>query len=54
MERTVVGIRDAKIHLSQLIKKVQSGGEVILADDESKTAGHLLGYFSRYVGAVQG
>jgi prevent-host-death family protein len=32
MERTIVGIRDAKIHLSQLIKKAQSGSEVILTD----------------------
>lgn len=32
METTLVGIRDAKIHLSRLIKKVRAGNEVILTD----------------------
>ncbi|MBI5550519.1 MAG: type II toxin-antitoxin system prevent-host-death family antitoxin [Desulfobacterales bacterium] len=41
MEKTVVGIRDAKIHLSELIKKVQSGNEVILTD-RGKPVGKII------------
>jgi len=32
METTVVGIRDAKINLSKLVKLVQDGNEVLLTD----------------------
>ena len=32
METTVVGIRDAKINLSKLLKLVQEGNEVLLTD----------------------
>jgi prevent-host-death family protein len=32
METTVVGIRDAKINLSKLIKMVRDGNEVLLTD----------------------
>ena len=32
METTVVGIRDAKINLSKLLKLVQDGNEVLLTD----------------------
>jgi prevent-host-death family protein len=32
METTVVGIRDAKINLSKLLKVVQDGNEVLLTD----------------------
>lgn len=32
METTVVGIRDAKVNLSKLVKLVQDGNEVLLTD----------------------
>lgn len=32
METTVVGIREAKIHLSRLVKLVRNGNEVTLTD----------------------
>ena len=32
MQTTIVGIRDAKIHLSRFLKIVQQGNEVILTD----------------------
>jgi prevent-host-death family protein len=32
MQTMRVGIRDAKIHLSKLLKMVQQGGEIILTD----------------------
>jgi prevent-host-death family protein len=32
MKTTVVGIRDAKIHLSKLVKLVRNGNEVTLTD----------------------
>jgi len=32
MERTKIGIREAKMHLSRYLKAVQNGGEVIITD----------------------
>ena len=32
MERTIVGIREAKIHLSRFLQIVKNGGEVIRTD----------------------
>jgi prevent-host-death family protein len=41
METTVVGIRDAKIHLSKLIKMVRDGNEVLLTD-RGKPVGKIV------------
>lgn len=32
MERTIVGIREAKINLSKLLKRVRDGNEVLITD----------------------
>lgn len=41
METTVVGIRDAKINLSKLIKMVRDGNEVLLTD-RGKPVGKIV------------
>ena len=41
MERAVVGIRDAKINLSKLLKLVQDGNEVLLTD-RGKPVGKIV------------
>ncbi len=41
MEMNVVGIRDAKIHLSKLLKQVQNGNEVLITD-RGKPVGKIV------------
>lgn len=41
METTVVGIRDAKMNLSKLLKLVQDGNEVLLTD-RGKPVGKIV------------
>ena len=41
MEMNVVGIRDAKIHLSKLLKQVQDGNEVLITD-RGKPVGKIV------------
>lgn len=41
METTVVGIRDAKMNLSKLVKLVQDGNEVLLTD-RGKPVGKIV------------
>lgn len=41
METTVVGIRDAKINLSKLIKMVRDGNEILLTD-RGKPVGKIV------------
>jgi len=41
METTVVGIREAKMNLSKLLKRVQDGNEVLLTD-RGKPVGKIV------------
>lgn len=52
MEKTVVGIRDAKINLSKLIRLVQDGNEVLLTD-RGRPVGKIVPVRSRALGLAE-